>query len=153
MLKKVYCVDSLDYINYDKEQAKEYLKQNFNWHDYGRKHGESTYTRIFQEYILPHKFGYDKRRAHYSSLIAAGQLSRQDAIEMLKQMLYANQLDLENDILYLCNKFEITRDDFDKIMSLPIKSMNDYPNENKTLRYKLFIILISIIKAFKHKNI
>jgi hypothetical protein len=90
---------------------------------------------------LPHKFGYDKRRAHYSSLIAAGQLSRQDALEMLKQPLYNNQIDLENDVIYLCNKFEITRDYFDKIMALPIKTINDYSNDSK-----YFYLLIKLAK-------
>jgi len=152
LFKGIKYVNTLDYIQYDKEQAKEYLKQHLNWQDYGRKHGESTYTRIFQEYILPHKFGYDKRRAHYSSLIAAGQLSRHDAMEMLKQPLYVNQIDLENDIMYLCNKFGISRDEFDKIMALPVKSMNDYPNEYKTIRYKLFKVLLGIRKLMKHKS-
>ena len=145
-LKNIKWIDALDYIQYDKEQAKEYLKQNVNWQDYGRKHGESIYTRIFQEYILPHKFGYDKRRMHFSSLIASGQLSRQDALDMLKQPLYVNQIDLENDITYFCNKFEITKNDFEKIMSLPNKSINDYPNENKTLFYKLLLIAKHLYK-------
>jgi N-acetyl sugar amidotransferase len=147
--KGINYVNTLDYIQYDKEQAKEYLKQHLNWQDYGRKHGESTYTRIYQEYILPYKFGYDKRRIHYSSLIAAGQLSRQDAMEMLKQPLYGNQLDLENDIIYLCNKFGITKNDFEKIMSLPIKSMNDYPNDSKTFHFKLLNILFKLLIYFR----
>lgn len=127
-IKGINWVDTLDYVQYDKEQAKEQLKQDLNWQDYGRKHGESTYTRIYQEYILPQKFGYDKRRAHYSSLMAASQLSRQDALEMLKQPLYISQIDLENDIVYFCNKFGISRSDFEAIMSAPPKSMDDYPN-------------------------
>jgi N-acetyl sugar amidotransferase len=144
--KGVKWVDILDYIQYDKEQAKEYLKQHLGWLDYGRKHGESNYTKIYQEYILPEKFGYDKRRAHYSSQIAAGQLAKHDALEMLKQPLYVNQSDLENDIVYFCNKFGITKEDFEKIMALPIKFIHDYPNENKTLQYKLLNIARSILK-------
>jgi N-acetyl sugar amidotransferase len=137
-LKGMHWIDTLDYVQYDKEQAKEYLKQHFNWQDYGRKHGESIYTRIYQEYILPQKFGYDKRRAHYSSLIVADQLSRQEALEMLKVPLYTNSTDLDNDLDYFCNKLEITRENFEKIMALPIKSINDYPNESKTFRNKLW---------------
>ena len=147
-IKKIKWVDTLDYIQYDKEQAKEYSKQHLNWQDYGRKHGESIYTRIFQEYILPHKFGFDKRRAHFSSLIAANQLSRHDALEMLKQPLYVNQKDLENDISFFCKQFGITKNDFDKIMTLPIKSINDYPNENKTFRYKLFQLAKCLYKKY-----
>jgi hypothetical protein len=147
--KKIEWVDILDYVHYDKEHAKAYLMQYLNWQDYGRKHGESIYTRIYQEYILPQKFGYDKRKMHYSSLIAACQLSRQEALEMLKQPLYVNQTDLENDIMYFCNKFEITREDFEKIMALPIKSIHDYPNESKTVQYKLFKIARGILKLVR----
>jgi len=148
-LKKIKWIDVLDYVHYDKEQAKKYLIQHLDWQDYGRKHGESVYTRIYQEYILPQKFGYDKRKMHYSSLIAADQLSRQEALEMLKQPLYVNQTDLENDIAYFCNKFEITREDFTKIMALPIKSIHDYPNDSKTFRYKLLNFARKIRRLLK----
>jgi N-acetyl sugar amidotransferase len=145
-VRKIKWENTLNYIPYDKEQAKAFLMQSLNWQDYGRKHGESIYTKILQNYILPKKFGYDKRRAHYSSLIAANQLSRPDALEMLKQPLYANPVDLENDIAYLRNKFGISQNDFEKIMVLPVKSMNDYPNENKTIRYKLFLLAKQVYK-------
>ena len=148
-LKKIKWVDTLNYVPYDKEQVKEFLKRHLNWQDYGRKHGESIYTRIIQEYILPQKYGYDKRHAHYSSLIAANQLSRQDALNMLKQPLYVNQIDLDNDITLFCNNFRITKNDFEEMMALPIKSINDYPNENKTLRYKLYQIAKKIYKRSK----
>jgi len=152
LIKKPIIVHILDYLSYDKEGAKRFLKQELKWQDYGRKHGESTFTRIFQEYILPRKFGFDKRRAHYSSLIAAGQLSRSKAIELLKEPLYENERDAINDIAFFCDKFEITKDDFDKIMALPVKTYNDYPNDNKTLWFKLFNIIIKMKSFFKRKR-
>ena len=146
---QIKLVNTLDFIQYDKEEAKKYLKQRLNWQDYGRKHGESIYTRIFQEYILPQKFGYDKRRAHYSSLIAANQLSRQDALEMLKQPLYINQIDVENDIRYICNKFGINKTNFEDIMSASLKSINDFPNTPSSVIYRLSKIINRVLKKLK----
>jgi len=140
---KIKLVSTLNYINYDKEKAKQIITDELNWKDYGRKHGESTYTRIFQEYILPVKFGFDKRRAHLSSLIAAGQINRDKALEILSIPLYTDKQSLNHDIEFLCKKFEITKDEFTNIMSLPVKSISDYPNESKNL----FYIMLNIIRA------
>ena len=148
-IHKIDLVPTLDYVLYDKEKAKELITKELKWEDYGRKHGESTYTRILQEYILPIKFGIDKRKAHFSSLIAAGQITREIALEKLSEPLYSSEEARQQDITTLCNKFGITREDFEKIMALPIKSIHDYPNESKTLQYKLFIIVRSILKLVR----
>jgi len=137
VFKGIKYVDTLDYVQYDKEQAKKYMKQHLNWQDYGRKHGESIYTKIKQEFILPQKFGYDKRRAHYSSLIAAGQLSRQEALELLNQPFFLNHTDLEKDIVLLCNKFEISTAEFEQIMHCPCKTIRDYTSSVSLLIIRL----------------
>jgi len=147
--KKIKYVSALDYIDYDKEKAKSIIKKELNWREYGRKHGESTYTRIIQEYILPVKFGFDKRKAHFSSLIAAEQMTREEALSELAKPLYPDKESIQRDIDLLCGKFEITNDEFDRIMSLPVKSMDDYPNESKSIRYKLFKLLRSVYKGIK----
>jgi N-acetyl sugar amidotransferase len=117
--------DILNYINYDKETAKAFLMKNLGWRDYGGKHHESIYTRIFQTYILPVKFGYDKRRAHYSSLILAGQMLRQDALEILKEPLF-NGDKIDNDIEYLIKKLGISKTEFNTILQAETKMYEDY---------------------------
>ena len=144
-IKGIKWMDTLNYVEYDKEKAKEILKQELNWQDYGRKHGESIFTRILQEYILPQKFGYDKRRAHFSSLIIANQLSRESALEKLKEPLYTNKTDLENDVVYLCKKLEISQSDFENIMNIPPKTIKDYPN---TIYSWLFVVRRKVRKYF-----
>lgn len=128
LLKRIKWIDTLDYIDYDKEKAKEFLLKELEWQDYGRKHGESIYTKIYQEYILPKKFGYDKRRAHLSSIIVANQLTREQALEKMKEPLYINKDELENDIILLCKKFNISHSEFEEIMKLPQKTIRDYPS-------------------------
>ncbi len=140
-------ISTLDFVTYDKEQAKAIIERELDWKNYGRKHGESTYTRIFQEYILPTKFGFDKRKAHFSSLIAAGQMTRDEAIKCLSEPLYSDEQSVQKDIVDLCNKFEITQTEFEEIMALPVKSINDYPNDSKLLRNKL----LNPIRLIKRK--
>jgi N-acetyl sugar amidotransferase len=145
---KIKLLSTLDYVTYDKEKAKRLVAEELGWKDYGRKHGESHYTRIFQEYILPVKFGFDKRKAHFSSLIVAGQMTREAAIKKLSEPLYADEHSVNQDIDNLCRKFDISIDDFGKIMALPVKSFNDYPNDAKTLRYKLLKLAKRFLNCF-----
>ena len=71
----------LELMNFNKEDAKDYLMSNLGWRDYGGKHYESKFTKFFQAHYLPEKFGFDKRRAHLASLFVSKQMSRQDALE------------------------------------------------------------------------
>jgi hypothetical protein len=129
-IKGIKWISVLNYIAYDKEEAKKEIMEAIGWKDYGAKHYESNYTKIFQAYILPTKFGFDKRKAHLSSLICAGQMTRERALEIIQEPLY-NPDALEKDIYYLVNKFGITRGEFDAIMKLPPKKYMDYPNYGK----------------------
>lgn len=119
--------DVLNYINYNKQEAKKELMENYGWRDYGGKHYESFYTRFYQTYILPKKFGFDKRKMHLSSMIVSGQISREEAIEELAEPLY-DTVEIERDIVYFCEKMEISREEFDAIMKAPPKTFDDYPS-------------------------
>lgn len=126
-LRKYVYFNILDYIDYDKEKAKKFLQEKYDWRDYGGKHYESFYTKFYQTYILPTKFGYDKRRMHLSSLIAAGQLSREEALQILETSPYDKQ-NIERDIEYFLEKMQISREEFDAIMKAEPLSYWDYPN-------------------------
>jgi hypothetical protein len=76
----------LNYIPYDEEEAMRILEKDYGWRYYGGKHYESRWTRFFQGFYLPHKFGYDKRKAHLASLVLAGQMSRDTAFKELKRL-------------------------------------------------------------------
>ena len=133
----IQLLNFLDYIDYDKQHAKSVIVDKVGWHDYGRKHCESNYTRIFQEYVLPVKFGYDKRKAHYSSLIMAGQMNRDQALSLLAEPLYKTRRAIEEDLDYFVNKLRITRIELDEIMSRPCKTYFDYPNYKTLKRYQI----------------
>lgn len=129
-------VNILDYVDYDKNKAKERIIRDLGWKDYGLKHYESNYTKIFQGYILPEKFGFDKRRAHFSSLICSGIFTREQALNELEQPLYDSDK-LRIDLKYLCNKFEIPLEEFNRIMALPTKTFSDYPSFEKSWLFRI----------------
>ena len=92
---------------YNKGEALKVLQEKLGYKEYGRKHGESVFTRFFQNYYLPRKFGYDKRRPHLSSMILSGQLSREDALQELEKPLY-DERELKGDFAYIAKKMQIT---------------------------------------------
>jgi len=111
---------------YVKAEALAELERTVGYKPYPRKHGESLFTKLFQNYYLPTKFGYDKRRPHLASLIVSGQMSREEALERLAEPLYDPQ-ELEIDISYFCKKLRISRVQFDELMSAPSHHYTDFP--------------------------
>jgi len=143
-------VNVLNYIDYNKNEAKKIITEELEWQDYGGKHFESIYTRFYQGYILPQKFGFDKRKMHLSSLICAGEMSREQALKELEMPPYPveqQQADKE----FLCKKFNLTAEQFDAIMNLPIKSYHDYPSYyGKILGSKYYK---AVLKGLKKSSI
>ncbi len=129
LAKKIRLFPILNYLDYNKEEAKKFLEKEFGWQDYKVKHGESIFTRFFQNYILPLKFGIDKRRAHYSSLINSGQMTRKEALEKLRNNITKDPQTIA-DKEYLINKYGLKPEEFEKFMNLPNKSHKDYPNHD-----------------------
>tara|TARA_A100001035_G_C27740084_1_gene481086 strand:- start:149 stop:1249 length:1101 start_codon:yes stop_codon:yes gene_type:complete len=123
----------LNYIEYKKQLAIKELK-TLGWQPYGNKHGESRFTRYFQDFYLPKKFGLDKRKPHLSSLILSNQISRSEAINILKQPLYDNKIELKLDRSFVADKLEISEKTLSELENLPNKSALDYRNDKYVLR-------------------
>lgn len=105
----------LDYVTYNKANVKKTLIEKLGWRDYGGKHHESIFTRFYQSYILPKKFGIDKRKSHLSTLISAGQMTREEALEELKAPI-ADPDVIEEDKRYVVKKLGFSQDEFDFFM-------------------------------------
>jgi len=129
-VKRIKTIRILNYMTYNKEDAMEVIKQELGWESYGGKHHESIYTRFLQAYILPRKFNIDKRRAHLSSLICSGQITRAEALEEMKHEPYPSEEIAKNDKEYVLEKLGLTEAEFEEIMSLPIKTFRDYPSNH-----------------------
>lgn len=120
----------LDYVDYVKADAMALLQRDVGWRSYGGKHHENVYTRWYQGWFLPTRFGYDKRKTHLSSLICSGQISRDQAREELMQPPYS--VDLQRaDTEYVIKKFGLTAESFGELMTLPHKTFHDYPSYAK----------------------
>ena len=133
-VRKMRTARPLNFMPYDKQQAIAELEQKMGWRAYGRKHGESLFTKLFQNYYLPTKFGYDKRKPHLASLIVSGQMTRVDALAKLQEPLYEPN-ELEIDITYFCKKLRISRQQFDGFLTAPSHHYSDFPTWEA--RYRL----------------
>lgn len=124
-VKKMRTVRPLNFMPYDKEQAIKEL-ETIGWRSYGRKHGESLFTKLFQNDYLPRKFGYDKRIPHLSSLIVSGQMTRDAALAKLAEPLY-DPAEREIDIRYFCKKLRITREQYEGFITGPSRRYDAFP--------------------------
>lgn len=124
-LKGVRVVKPLDFVPYIKEDAMQLLIDKFGWQRYAHKHYESRFTRFYEGYWLPAKFGYDKRRAHFSSLILTGQMTREQAMEKIAQKAYDEET-IAQDFEYVATKLGFSVEEFQKIMDGPNKTYRDY---------------------------
>ncbi|MBK7818323.1 MAG: hypothetical protein IPJ60_12875 [Sphingobacteriaceae bacterium] len=105
-----------DKIDFNLNEVKERLIKELNWTPYPGKHYESIFTRFYQGYILLKKFNVDKRKAHLSSLICSGQITRAEALNELKLPPYPTELQME-DRNYVIKKWGLTEVEFDRIMA------------------------------------
>jgi len=139
VLRGIKCVSILNYTAYEKDKAKKELVQELGWRDYGGKHYESLYTRYFQGYILPNKFGIDKRYGHLSDLINSGQLEKALAHAELQKESYPEEL-RRCDESFILKKLGLSVVDLQNILVAPAKTFRDYPNNSKKIsRVKQFV--------------
>lgn len=134
VFKPFTVVEPLNLVRYRKTDAIDILTEKLDWRYYGGKHYESIFTRFYQAFVLPEKFGVDKRKAHFSSLIRNGEMTRDQALEALGMPLYLPE-ELERDKEYVLKKLGFTEEEFDGIMKAPVKAHSDYPSEIHLLTY------------------
>jgi len=129
-INRIQWVHFLDYFEYNKLEAINYLKKNFAFKSYPYKHYESIFTRFYQGYILPKKFKIDKRRVHLSNLIVSNQISRKEAVTYLESNPY-HQNDLKSDKEYFLKKMDWTEKDLNNYLSEPEVKHDYYKSENQ----------------------
>jgi len=141
ILRNYNFIPILDYVDYRKKDAISILEDEVGWRYYGGKHYESVYTRFLQGYILPKKFGFDKRRSHLSSLICSGEITRDEALRELENEPYSRDM-MEADRDHVIKKLGLSEEEFEGIMSLPPKSFWDYPSYERMLKNKPYTGLL-----------
>ena len=127
-LKRIKVVKPLNNVPYIKQDAMQLLIDRFGWQPYPQKHFESRFTRFYESYWLPNRYGYDVRKVQYSSLILTGQMARDEALEKLKQPSYDEET-ITHDFEYVATKLGISVDELQSYMELPMKSYKDYKSQ------------------------
>jgi N-acetyl sugar amidotransferase len=122
----------LNYIDFNKMEAMEIMKRELKWTPYGGKHYESIYTRFYQGYILPKKFGFDKRRSHLSCLVNNGRITRDEALREIQKPALSEEMERE-DRTFVAKKLGLSDTEFDAIMNSERKTFWDYPSSERDL--------------------
>lgn len=129
VFRRIHTAALLNYMPYVYKDAKRIIADELGWRDYGGKHYESVFTRYFQGYYLPRKFGFDKRLAHYSSLILSDQMTRDEALALLETTNYPEEL-RKQDHEFIAKKLGVTVDALEELYGAPPVDYTAYPVDN-----------------------
>jgi len=141
-IKNIKVVRPLNYVSYIKEDAIKLLINKFGWQAYPQKHFESRFTKFYEGYWLPKKFGYDTRKVQYSSLIVTGQMTREEALDKLSTPSY-DEKTIAHDFEYIATKLGISVDELQGYMDAPNKTYKDYKSQQS-----IYNIGAKVMKAF-----
>ena len=124
----------LNYVDFNRDEIIKRLENELKWVNYGGKHHESIFTRFYQGYILPKKFNIDKRKSHFSNLINAGQLKRDDALVLMNELPYEKKL-LESDFNFFLKKLNYKKSDFTDYINSPGVDHEYYKSDVKFINF------------------
>ena len=145
-MKRVY---PLDYVVYNKAEAEDLLHEKYGWTKYENKHYENVFTRFFEGYYLPHKFGFDTRKNVLSNRILAGTITREEALQVLSEPPYdPDQMQLDKE--YVAKKLGISTEEFDEIIEGPKKTPSDYKNSMWLFK---FGVAVSKLLGIEKRNL
>ncbi|MCC4797872.1 N-acetyl sugar amidotransferase [Enterovibrio norvegicus] len=126
--KGIKLIRPLDYMKYDKEEATKLLEDKFGYQRYPQKHFESRFTRFYEGYWLPNKFGYDTRKVQFSSLILTGQMTREQALKELETPAMTDE-QVKQEFEFVANKLGISVDELQSYFDAPNKTYKDYKSQ------------------------
>lgn len=122
----------LNLIPYLKEDAEKLLSEKFGWERFQHKHHESRFTRFYEDYWLPKKFGFEKRRAHFSSLILTNQMTRDEAINRISKPEMEESF-LNQEFEYVANKLDLTKEQLQELFEGENKTFREYRNKKNII--------------------
>ena len=142
-LKGIKVIQPLNFVEYNKQKSIRTLENNYGWIKYDQKHYESRFTKFFEGYWQLKKFGFDKRKAHLSSLILTNQISREEALSKLKKDPIDDE-ESRNEFNFVCKKLEISENELRSIMNGENKSFKDYKSS-----YLIIQFFVKLLRFFK----
>ncbi|MDP3776383.1 N-acetyl sugar amidotransferase [Methylotenera sp.] len=151
-VRRIEWVDFLDFVDYHKPKCLQEIQEKIGYRPYPYKHYESIFTRFYQGYLLPQKFGVDKRRLHLSTLICSCQMTRVEAKRLLKESPYPDPDDLKSDIDYFLKKMNWTEDHLQDYLLRPEKSHTTYPSESNRWEFSYKFYTTFLRRIYKRYN-
>jgi len=124
----------LNLVPYVKKDAEDELEQRFGWQRFKHKHHESRFTRFYEDYWLPRRFGFEKRRAHFSSLIMTGQMTREQALDRISKPEMDEHF-LKQEFEYVAHKLDLTVNELQALFDSPKKTFRDYKNKRDLIGF------------------
>lgn len=134
VFKNIKMIYLLNYFDFDKDRAQDELTEKYGIHPFERKHSESIYTSFCHGYLMPTKFGFDYRRATYSSQICSGKMTRDEALTRLKSLSF-DESKIKNEKEYISKKLKISSTEFETILSKKPQTYRDFPNSEKWIEF------------------
>jgi len=127
-IKGLQVLRPLNYVPYIQKDVKELLKKKHGWQEYPYKHYESRFTKFYEGYWKPERFGFDERKVQFSSLILTGQMTREEALEKLSKPAW-DEKSINDEFEYIATKLGISVDELMSYFHAPIKTYRDYKNQ------------------------
>lgn len=149
--KGVKVVKPLNFIPYFKNEAISLLEKEYGWKPYTLKHGESIFTKFFESYWLPERFGFDTRKIYLSSLILTGQMTREEALEILSTPAY-DKSKIDEEFNYIATKLGISNSELKKYFNMPKKNFKDYKNLNSIFKAGAKLVNLFGIENVKRRK-
>jgi len=128
MFNQIKSIRPLYFLDYDKEAAKEMLMRDYGWTWYGGHHLENRTAAFFHSYFFPKRWNSDFRIVGYSAYCRDGRMTREDALERMKEEPHIE----EGLIEYYKKRLNLNDEAFEKFMTQPKKYYTDFKNYKKT---------------------
>lgn len=132
-------IKPLNLVPYNKKDTEKLLMDKFGWEPFLHKHHESRFTRFYEDYWMPRKFGFQKRKAHFSSLILTGQMTRDEALERISKPELSEEF-LKKEFEYVADKLDLSCAELQHIFEGKNKTFNHYKSKIKLINFGAKVI-------------
>lgn len=149
-IKHMKRVAPLNMVPYDKTSIQKFLVEKLGWQAYEEKHYEDRFTRWYEGYYLPHKFGYDKRKCYLSNLILTGEITRDEALKELDRQPYTEEL-IKEDTEFIAKKLGLSVEEFNALIEGPNRTFEDYKNSFGIIQFGTKILRMLGIEKKKFR--
>jgi N-acetyl sugar amidotransferase len=148
VVRRIQWTSLLDCLDFNKAQALAELQRLYAYKPYPYKHYESIFTRFYQGYLLPTKFGVDKRLVHLSTLVVTEQMGRDAALEAASGIAYPSEAALRENQDYFLKKMGWSAQMLDEYLARPPRLHTDFPTERP-----LWKLLDRVYRAMRRRTV